>query len=169
MIHWFLTVKIQVFWNLLYRVRQIWGLILCFPDPLDPSQLRNTDQIHRGVYCSISTFCLQVCSDIINPAQMSKLLLKMSGQEIKWERPNGEQGKGHRDWYEAVLTYNRDGVLRFNDRGVHRYDVYVNFWIPYPYAHTGFAKEILLPLSHLAIGAANAKQIRQIWKHNPPT
>ena len=85
----------------------------------------------------------------------------MSGQEIKWERPNGEQGKGHRDWNEAVLTYNRDGVLRFNDRGVHRYDVCVNLWIPYSYAHnTGFAKEILLPLSHLAIVAAHANQIR---------
>ena len=114
--------------------------------------------------------CVRLCLDIINPAKMSKLLLKMSGQEIKWERPNGEQGKGHRDWNEAVLTYNRDGVLRFNDRGIHRCDVCVNFWIPYPYAHnTGFAKEILLPLSHLAIGAAHEKQIRQIWKHNPPT
>ena len=79
--------------------------------------------------------CVRLCLDIINPAKMSKLLLKMSGQEIKWERPNGEQGKGHRDWNEAVLTYNRDGVLRFNDRGVHRYDVCVNLWIPYPNAH----------------------------------
>ena len=41
-------------------VREILGLILHFPDPLDLSRLGNTNEIHRGVSCSISKFYLEV-------------------------------------------------------------------------------------------------------------